>query len=120
MLSFDYNLLTVWFVLSFLFVTLLLLISYLTTSNTKEEEKLTAYECGFDPFESAKKHIDVNFFLVGILFLLFDIEIAYFLTLTLVAGKLTALSFFCFLVFFWIILLGFIYEWEKGTLSWIS
>lgn len=119
MLYFENNIIIVWFFLSFLFVILLLLVSYLTTSSTKEEEKLTAYECGFDPFESSKKHIDVNFFLVGILFLLFDIEIAYLLPLA-IAGELSILSFFCFLVFFWVILLGFVYEWEKGTLSWIS
>ena len=120
MIYFENNIIIVWFLFSFIFVILLLLVSYLTTAATKEEEKLTAYECGFDPFGSSKKHVDVNFFLVGILFLLFDIEIAYLLPLVLIAGELTVLSFICFLVFFWVILLGFIYEWEKGTLSWIS
>lgn len=120
MLFFEVHLIFFWFFFSTLLTFILLGLSFFVTQSYKREEQLTAYECGFDPFESSRKNIDIHFFLVGLLFLLFDIEIAYFFPLVISIYSFTTVSFLCFFSFFWIILLGFIYEWQKGTLNWLT
>ena len=83
-------------------------------------EKATAYECGFDPFGEARSPFDVGFYLVAILFLVFDIEVAYLLPWAL-GGVSTGISGFTALLIFLIILtIGFVYEWQKGALDWNS
>ncbi len=81
-------------------------------------EKNTAYECGFDPFGEARSPFDVGFYLVAILFLVFDIEVAYLLPWAL-GGAQTGISGFSALLIFLIVLtVGFVYEWQKGALDW--
>lgn len=83
-------------------------------------EKATAYECGFDPFGEARSPFDVGFYLVAILFLVFDIEVAYLLPWAL-GGVFTGVAGFAALLIFLIILtIGFVYEWQKGALEWNS
>ena len=106
----------IWFFFSFVLVIILFLVSYIFSFKNKEEEKLTAYECGFDPFDGSRSKFDIHFFIVAILFLLFDLEIIYFFPLVLHLFIIPKITFICFLSFFWVILLGFIYEWKKGAL----
>nr|YP_009054631.1 NADH dehydrogenase subunit 3 [Chlorotetraedron incus]AIK29119.1 NADH dehydrogenase subunit 3 [Chlorotetraedron incus] len=81
-------------------------------------EKITSYECGFDPFGEARSPFDVGFYLVAILFLVFDLEVAFLLPWVL-GGASTGLAGFTGLVLFLIVLtIGFVYEWQKGALDW--
>lgn len=83
-------------------------------------EKATSYECGFDPFGEARSPFDVGFYLVAILFLVFDIEVAYLLPWAL-GGASTGWAGFAALLFFvFVLVIGFVYEWQKGALDWNS
>jgi len=83
-------------------------------------EKISAYECGFDPFGEARTPFDVGFYLVAILFLVFDIEVAFLLPWA-IGGASTGIAGFIGLSLFLIVLtLGFVFEWQKGALEWNS
>ena len=81
-------------------------------------EKLTAYECGFDAFNDSRKPFDVRFYLVAILFIIFDLEIAFFVPWAVVLKEIGMLGFVAGLIFLGILTIGFVYEWRKGSLEW--
>lgn len=81
-------------------------------------EKLTPYECGFETFEDARSKFDVRYHLVAILFILFDLEIAFLFPWAVVQGSIPPASFWTLIVFLSILASGFIYEWQKGALNW--
>ena len=82
-----------------------------------DAEKLSAYECGFDAFEDARIKFDVRFYLVAILFIIFDLEVAFLFPWAVSLGKIGAFGFWSMIVFL-AVLTGFIYEWKKGALEW--
>jgi NADH-quinone oxidoreductase subunit A len=82
------------------------------------QEKITAYECGFDPFCESHLVFDVKYYLVAILFILFDLEIIYLLPWMICINTLTIFHFIGLLLFLFILTFGFIYEWLKGALEW--
>ena len=81
-------------------------------------EKNSPYECGFEPFESARIPFDVRFYLVAILFIIFDLETAFFLPWALVLRKIGWAGFGAMMIFLGLLVLGFIYEWKRGALEW--
>ena len=81
-------------------------------------EKLSAYECGFEPFEDSRIEFDVRFYLVAILFIIFDLEIAFLFPWAISLGKIGILGFSSMMIFLGILTIGFIYEWRKGALDW--
>ncbi|MBA5724183.1 NADH-quinone oxidoreductase subunit A [Candidatus Liberibacter sp.] len=81
-------------------------------------EKLSTYECGFDPFDSARIKFDVRFCLVSILFIIFDLEIAFLFPWVVCFRKIGWLGFGSMMIFLGILAIGFIYEWKKGALEW--
>jgi len=81
-------------------------------------EKISAYECGFEPFEDTRSKFDVRFYLVAILFIIFDLEIIYLFPWALVLNKINLFGFCTMIIFLFILLIGFIYEWKKGALDW--
>ncbi len=81
-------------------------------------EKTEPYECGFDPFEDARMKFDVRYYLVAILFILFDLEIAFFFPWAVVLREIGLYGFFAMMIFLAILVVGFIYEWKKGALEW--
>ncbi|MCS6944029.1 MAG: NADH-quinone oxidoreductase subunit A [Sutterellaceae bacterium] len=85
-----------------------------------DPEKLSPYECGFEAFEDARMKFDVRYYLVAILFILFDLEIAFLFPWAVVLGDLGAWSvgFWAMMVFLAILTIGFVYEWKKGALDW--
>lgn len=91
--------------------------SYLVSVARADVEKISAYECGFDPFEDARTTFDVRFYLVGLLFLLFDLEVAFLFPWSVEVTSLPFESIFSRLVFLGILTVGFVYEWKKGALS---
>jgi NADH:ubiquinone oxidoreductase subunit 3 (subunit A) len=83
-------------------------------------QKATAYECGFDPFGEARSPFDVGFYLVAILFLVFDIEVAFLLPWALGGAQTGIAGFTALLIFLIVLTIGFVYEWNKGALDWNS
>jgi NADH-quinone oxidoreductase subunit A len=83
-----------------------------------DSEKLSPYECGFEAFEDARVQFDVRYYLVAILFILFDLEIAFLFPWAIVLKDIGFFGFMSMMVFLGILVLGFIYEWMKGALDW--
>jgi NADH-quinone oxidoreductase subunit A len=90
----------------------------LLARNNPDPEKLSPYECGFEAFEDARMKFDVRYYLVAILFILFDLEIAFLFPWAVVLREIGLFGFAAMLVFLAILLVGFIYEWMKGALEW--
>ncbi len=100
--------------LSFGFIVL----NFLLSPNKPDPEKLSAYECGFEPFEDSRMEFDVRFYLVAILFIIFDLEIAFLFPCAISLGNIGFLGFCSMMIFLFILSVGFIYEWKKGALDW--
>ena len=83
-----------------------------------DAEKLSPYECGFEAFEDARMKFDVRFYLVAILFILFDLEIAFLFPWAIVLKEIGTFGFVSMMIFLAILVVGFIYEWMKGALEW--
>ena len=83
-----------------------------------DTEKLSAYECGFEAFDDARGRFDVRFYLVAILFIIFDLEVAFLFPWAVSLGQIGLLGFLSLMVFLGILTIGFVYEWKKGALEW--
>ena len=83
-----------------------------------DPEKLSPYECGFEAFEDARMKFDVRYYLVAILFILFDLEIAFLFPWAVVLREIGTFGFLAMVVFLAILVVGFVYEWKKGALEW--
>ena len=110
-------------IIVFLFISLLLsigfiAINYLASPKNPDPEKLSAYECGFEAFSNARIEFDVRFYLVAILFIIFDLEIAFLFPWAISLGSIGLLGFISMMIFLFILTVGFIYEWKKGALDW--
>lgn len=81
-------------------------------------EKLSAYECGFEPFDDTRRRFDVRFYLVAILFIIFDLEVAFLFPWAVTLGEIGWLGFLSMMGFLGVLTVGFIYEWRKGALDW--
>jgi NADH-quinone oxidoreductase subunit A len=93
-------------------------ISRLLGVHRPDSEKLSPYECGFEAFEDARMKFDVRYYLVAILFILFDLEIAFLFPWAIVLREIGLFGFLAMVVFLAILVVGFIYEWKKGALEW--
>lgn len=94
------------------------LASYLVGQQNPDAEKISAYECGFEPFGNARSKFDVRFYLVSILFIIFDLEVAFLFPWSITLGKIGLFGFWSMIVFLSVLTVGFIYEWRKGALDW--
>ena len=99
-------------------VLALLVMPFLVAYRQPDPEKLSAYECGFNAFDDARMKFDVRFYLVAILFIIFDLEVSFLFPWAVVFGRLGAFGFWSMMVFLGILTVGFIYEWKKGALEW--
>jgi NADH:ubiquinone oxidoreductase subunit 3 (subunit A) len=97
---------------------LLLLLSYLLVPRRYDLEKISSYECGFDPFEDSRARFDVRFYLVAILFIVFDLEISFLFPWSLCLSSLDLFGYGTMVAFLLLLTFGFIYEWKKGALDW--
>jgi len=93
-------------------------LSYIVSAKQADVEKVSAYECGFDHFDDTRKTVDVRFYLVAILFLIFDLEVSFLFPWVVSLGTLPLLGFWSMILFLVILTVGFIYEWRKGALDW--
>jgi len=92
--------------------------SWLVGRQKPDPEKNSAYECGFDAFGDARSKFEVRFYLVAILFIIFDLEVAFLFPWAVSLGKIGLFGFWSMMVFLGVLTIGFIYEWRKGALEW--
>jgi len=92
--------------------------SLLVGKRNPDPEKLSAYECGFDAFSDARNKFDVRYYLVTLLFIIFDLEIAFLFPWAISLGKIGVFGFWSMMGFLGVLTVGFIYEWKKGGLEW--
>ena len=104
--------------LSFAFVVLPMLVSRLTGTHKPDAEKLSEYECGFPAFEDSRSQFDVRFYLVAILFIIFDLEVAFLFPWAVTLGDIGWFGFWSMMGFLGVLTVGFVYEWRKGALDW--
>ena len=97
---------------------LLLVLGFLFGSGGKDDEKLSPYECGFEPFEDTRTKFDVRYYLVAILFIIFDLEIAFLFPWAVSLDAVGGFGLISMGIFLAILVVGFIYEWRKGALEW--
>ena len=110
-------------IIIFLFISIFLsigfvLANYLASPSNPDPEKLSAYECGFEAFDDSRMEFDVRFYLVAILFIIFDLEIAFLFPWAISLGNIGIFGFSSMMIFLFILTIGFIYEWKKGALDW--
>lgn len=96
----------------------LLAVPFLVAYKQPDPEKLSAYECGFAAFDDARMKFDVRFYLVAILFIIFDLEVSFLFPWAASLGQIGAYGFWSMIVFLAVLTIGFIYEWKKGALEW--
>jgi NADH-quinone oxidoreductase subunit A len=92
--------------------------SLLLGKQKPDSEKLSPYECGFEAFDDARRQFDVRFYLVSILFIIFDLEVAFLFPWAVTLGKIGVFGFWSMMIFLGVLTVGFIYEWKKGALEW--
>ena len=96
----------------------MLVASYLAATHTPDSEKLSPYECGFEPFSDSRTKFDVRYYLVSILFIIFDLEVAFLFPWAVTLGDLGQFGFWSMMIFLTVLTIGFVYEWKKGALEW--
>jgi len=93
-------------------------LNFLFSPKNPDSEKLSAYECGFEAFGDSRMEFDVRFYLVAILFIIFDLEIAFLFPWAISLGNIGTLGFWSMMIFLFVLAVGFVYEWKKGALDW--
>ena len=104
--------------LSLAFVVLPMIVAALTGAARPYPDKLAEYECGFPAFEDSRAQVDVRFYLVAILFIIFDLEVSFLFPWAVTFKEVGEFGFWAMMVFLGILTIGFIYEWRKGALEW--
>jgi NADH-quinone oxidoreductase subunit A len=98
--------------------TAMIVASFVLARQRPDSEKLSPYECGFAPFEDARVRFDVRYYLVAILFIIFDLEVAFLFPWAISLGDIGVFGFWSMVVFLGVLTVGFAYEWMKGALEW--
>ena len=92
--------------------------SFVLADQRPDSEKISPYECGFEAFDDARRRFDVRFYLVAILFIIFDLEVAFLFPWAISLGQIGLYGFWSMIVFLALLTVGFVYEWRKGALEW--
>lgn len=108
----------VFLIIALFLATVMVLIPMVIGPRRPDSEKLSAYECGFEPFGDARGQFDVRFYLVSILFIIFDLEVAFLFPWAVALKDVGMLGFWSMMVFLGVLTVGFAYEWRKGALDW--
>lgn len=115
---FEYSHILVLFIFSTFLAAVILAASYLIGTQNPDSEKVSAYECGFDPYEDARNSFDVRFYLVAILFIIFDLEAMFFFPWSVSLSFLQTSGFWGMIDFIIELVIGYIYAWQIGALEW--
>lgn len=114
----EYFYIFIFFLIATILSAVIFFLSYFIVFQKADQEKLSAYECGFNPFEDARMTFDIRFYLVAILFLIFDLEISFLFPWVISLKSITFFGFWTMIFFLILLTIGFIYEWFKGALEW--
>ncbi len=114
----NYLPILIFIVVGVLVGAVLLALGFILAPHRPDSEKLSPYECGFEAFEDARMKFDVRYYLVAILFIIFDLEIAFLFPWAVVLRHIGTFGFFAMALFLAILVIGFVYEWKKGALQW--
>ncbi|MDC1096588.1 NADH-quinone oxidoreductase subunit A [Pelagibacteraceae bacterium] len=114
----DYLSIILFFFIAFGLSVGFIAINFISSPSNPDPEKLSAYECGFEAFDDSRMEFDVRFYLVAILFIIFDLEIAFLFPWAITLGNIGAVGFWSMIMFLSVLTIGFIYEWKKGALEW--
>lgn len=114
----DYLPLVIFIGLSLVIGLALMIAPFAVAYKNPDPEKLSAYECGFNAFDDARMKFDVRFYLVAILFIIFDLEVAFLFPWAVALKDIGAFGFWSMMVFLFVLTVGFVYEWKKGALEW--
>ena len=114
----DYLSIIIFLILALGLSCAFVVVNFVLSPKKPDPEKLSAYECGFEPFEDSRMEFDVRFYLVAILFIIFDLEIAFLFPWAISLGNMGLLGFSSMMICLFILTIGFIYEWKKGALDW--
>ena len=114
----DYLPLAIFIGVSLVIAGALLVAPFIIAYKQPDPEKLSAYECGFNAFDDARMKFDVRFYLVAILFIIFDLEVVFLFPWAITFGDLGWFGFWSMMIFLGVLTVGFIYEWRKGALEW--
>ena len=115
---YEYSFIFLFLFLSLSISSLIFTLSYIFIPQQINYQKLNSYECGFSPFEDSRIPFSIKFYLIAILFLIFDLEVTLLFPWALVINQIHIIGFYYILIFLVILTLGFIYEWYKGALEW--
>jgi len=108
----------IFMIVGLVFGGVLMAVGFVMSPHRPDSEKLSPYECGFEAFEDSRMKFDVRYYLVAILFIIFDLEIAFLFPWAIVLDKIGWFGFWAMFIFLGILVVGFIYEWKKGALEW--
>lgn len=114
----EFSLTAKYGVICSLVVIILFSLSFFFVYQNPDKEKLSSYECGFNPFSDARNKFEVRFYLVAVLFLIFDLEISFLFPWIIAFNSINLLGYITMMLFLLLLTLGFIYEWSKGALEW--
>ena len=114
----NYLPILIFMVVGLLFGGIMLAVGFVLAPRRPGSEKLSPYECGFEAFEDSRMKFDVRYYLVAILFIIFDLEIAFLFPWAVVLREIGMIGFWAMMLFLAILVIGFIYEWKKGALQW--
>ena len=118
MLLAEYFPILVFLAIAVVISTLFIVAAWLIAKQNPDDEKNSTYECGFEPFDDARHRFDVRFYLVAILFIIFDLEVAFLFPWAITLGGIGLFGFWSMVVFLLVLTVGFIYEWRQGALEW--
>jgi NADH:ubiquinone oxidoreductase subunit 3 (subunit A) len=108
----------IYFVIALALAVLIMGLSFVFATRKADPEKISAYECGFDPFDDARSRFDIQFYLVAILFIIFDLEVTFLFPWALSLHHVGVFGFWSMMAFLLVLTIGFVYEWRKGALDW--
>lgn len=114
----DYLPILIFLAIAIAISVLFVLAAIIIAKQKPDSEKNSAYECGFDPFGDTRRQFDVRFYLVAILFIIFDLEVAFLFPWAVALGDIGMFGFWSMMIFLGILTIGFVYEWRKGALEW--
>ena len=114
----EYLPILLFLIVSFFLSVGIMSLSFLISPKKPSDEKLSPYECGFEPFEDARTKFDIRFYLVALLFIIFDLEVAFLFPWAVSLEEIGTFGYFSMMTFLFLLTIGFIYEWKKGALDW--
>lgn len=114
----EYSPVLLFFIVSLGLACVIVAASYLLAVKNPDPEKVSVYECGFDPYGDSRQKFEIRFFLVGILFIIFDLEISFLFPWSLVISDIHIFGYWTMMVFLGVLTIGLVYEWLKGGLEW--